>query len=362
MRCCGIPGAVARLVDLFSASMVARRGEVTFTWRGTVVTGTQVYLVMASVVAPLLVADLRMGRQRPLLSMRAAALWSVVWIAVGLLFGVLVMPLYLGAGDQPVVTYLTLYAVEKSLSIDNVFLWLLVFATFGVPRAYQRRVLFWGIAGAVVLRMALIHGSMALLEQASWLLFVASGVLLVGAVKLWRERHDNPESLEDNLLERWLRRAIPTTEGFRGERFLVREGGRWLATPLLFVLLFVEVSDVVLALDALPAALSITSDPVVITSANLFALLGLRSLYSLLAGVADRLTYLKAAVALILAWIAVTLVLEHVWGAYPLSTLHSLGVIVMVMVVAVVRSVRADDPAAVDVDDALAVKDGSDDR
>lgn len=330
--------------------------------------GTQVYVVMALVVAPLLLADLRLGRNQPLLGLRAAAIWSVVWVGVGLVFGVVVMPLYLGAGDTPVVTYLTVYAVEKSLSIDNVFLWLLVFATFGVPRAYQRRVLFWGIAGAVVLRTTLIHLSTALLERASWLLFAAAGMLLLGSVKLWRERHEEPESLEDHLLERWLRRLIPTTDGYRGDRFVVREQGRWLATPLLFVLVFVELSDVVLALDALPAALTITTDPVMITAANLFALLGLRSLYSLLAGVADRLTYLKAAVAVILAWIAVTLVLEHVWGAYPLSTLHSLAVIVMVMAVAVVRSVRADDPAgadevagsdeAADVDDRADVDDG----
>lgn len=312
--------------------------------------GLQLYLVMAAVVVPLLVADLRVGRRQPLLSVRAAAVWSVVWVAVGLAFGVVVMPLYVGAGDEPVVTYLTVYAVEKSLSIDNVFLWLLVFATFGVPRAYQRRVLFWGIAGAVVFRTTLIHASTALLDRASWLLFVAAGLLLLGSVKLWRERHDHPESLEDNVLERWLRRAIPTTDSFRGDRFWVREGGRLLATPLLFVLVFVELSDVVLALDALPAALSITSDPVVITAANLFALLGLRSLYSLLAEVADRLTYLKAAVAVILAWISTTLVLEHVWGAYPLSTLHSLGVIVMVMVVAVVRSLRADEPPPASAD------------
>ena len=282
-------------------------------------TGTQLYVLMAAVVAPLVVVG-----------------WGL---------GVAVMPFYVNGGDTPIVTYLTVYAVEKSLSIDNVFLWLLVFAAFGVPRAYQRRVLFWGIAGAVVLRTTLIHASTALLERASWLLFVAAGLLLVGAVKLWRERHDEPESLEDHVLERWLRRVIPTTDGWRGERFVVREGGRWLATPLLFVLVFVELSDVVLALDALPAALSVTSDPVIITSANLFALLGLRSLYSLLADVAERLHYLKSAVAVILAFIAVTLVLEHVWGAYPLSTLHSLSVIVLVMAVATVRSLRMVPPA-----------------
>ena len=294
---------------------------------------------MAAVVAPLLVADLQVGRRRGL-TLRGAAVWSTVWIVVGVVFGVIVMPLYVDAGDAPIATFLTVYAVEKSLSIDNVFLWLLVFATFGVPRAHQRRVLFYGILGAILFRTAMIHASTAILDRATWLLFVAAAVMLLGSAKLWRERYEEPSSIEDHLLERWLRRFIPTTDGFRGDRFLVRETGRWMATPLLFVLIFVELSDIVLALDALPAALSVTTDPVMITTANLFALLGLRSLYSLLANVADRLTFLKPAVAVILAWIAVTLVLEHVWGAYPLSTLHSLGVIVTVLIIATFRSLR----------------------
>ena len=299
-------------------------------------TGTQVYVFMAALVLPLLVLDLRLGRRTGGLTLRQAAIWSVVWVALGVAFGVLVLPRYTAA--DPVTTYLTVYAVEKSLSIDNVFLWLLVFATFGVPREHQRRVLFYGILGAVVFRTTLIHASTALLDRATWLLFVAAAVLLLGSWKLWRDRESEPTSLENPVLERALRRIIPTTEGFRGDRFVVREHGALLATPLLFVLVFVELSDIVLALDALPAALSVTNDAVVITTANLFALLGLRSLYSLLAEVAERLTFLKPAVAVILAWIAVTLVLEHVWGAYPLSTLHSLAVIVTVLLIATVRS------------------------
>ena len=294
------------------------------------------YVFMAALVLPLLVLDLRLGRRTGGLTLRQAAIWSVVWVALGVAFGVLVLPRYTAA--DPVTTYLTVYAVEKSLSIDNVFLWLLVFATFGVPREHQRRVLFYGILGAVVFRTTLIHASTALLDRATWLLFVAAAVLLLGSWKLWRDRESEPTSLENPVLERALRRIIPTTEGFRGDRFVVREHGALLATPLLFVLVFVELSDIVLALDALPAALSVTNDAVVITTANLFALLGLRSLYSLLAEVAERLTFLKPAVAVILAWIAVTLVLEHVWGAYPLSTLHSLAVIVTVLLIATVRS------------------------
>lgn len=305
----------------------------------------QVYAVMAAVVLPLLLVDLRLGRRTGGLSPRAAAGWSVVWVAVGVAFGPLVLP-FADRGGAVVTDYLAVYAVEKSLSIDNVFLWLLVFATFGVPRALQRRVLFYGVLGAVVFRTVLIHTSTALLERASWLLYVAAVVLLIGAAKLWRERYEQPDSLEDTLIQRLLRRVIPTTDGYRQERFVVREHGRLLATPLLFVLIFIELSDVVLALDALPAALSITTDPVVITTANLFALLGLRSLYTLLAHVADRLTYLKPAVAVILAWIGTTLILEHAWGAYNLSTVHSLVVILTVVAIAVVRSLRAEPAAA----------------
>ncbi len=300
-------------------------------------TGTQVILAMGVLALPMLALDLFVGRNAGRLSVRAATMWSSIWVMAGVLFGLLVIPRYTAGGSDAVATWFTAYTVEKSLSIDNVFLWLLVFSTFGIPRELQRKVLLLGILSAVALRSIMIVSATSVIDRAGWLLYVAGGFLLVGALKLWRNRHEAPGSLENSFLERKLRRIIPTTEGLRGERFFVREGGRWLATPLLFVLILIEASDIVLALDALPAALSITNDRVLIITANTFALLGLRSLFWLVSGIIAGLTWMKSAVAAILAWIGVTLIAEHAFASYPLSTVHSLVVIVAIIVFGFLR-------------------------
>lgn len=291
-------------------------------------TGTQVLVAMAALALPMLAVDLLVGDRTSGLRMRAAAVWSSVWVLAGVAFGLLIIPRYGEGGPDAVTTWFTAYAVEKSLSIDNVFLWLLVFSTFAVPRASQRRVLLIGVLTAIVLRSAMIVTATSIIESAGWVLYVAGAFLLAGAVKLWREGDAPHGSLEDSTLQRAMQRVIPTTDGLRGERFFVREGGRLLATPLLFVLILIEASDVVLALDALPAALSITTDPVMIITSNTFALLGLRSLFWLVSGVISQLTWMKRAVAVILAWIGVTIIAEHALASYPFSTVHSLIVIV----------------------------------
>jgi tellurite resistance protein TerC len=300
-------------------------------------TGTQVLVAMAAVALPMLVVDLLVGHRTNGLGLRAAATWSSVWVLAGVLFGLVVIPRYAAGGPDALATWFTAYAVEKSLSIDNVFLWLLVFSTFAVPRELQRRVLLIGVLTAIALRSAMIVTATSIIDSAGWVLYVAGVFLLVGAVKLWREGGDAHASLEDSFLQRHLQRAIPTTDGLRGERFFVREGGRLLATPLLFVLILVEASDVVLALDALPAALSLTTDPVMIITAHTFALLGLRSLFWLVSGVIAGLTWMKRVVAVILAWIGVTIIAEHALSSYPLSTLHSLAVIVTIIVLGFLR-------------------------
>ena len=302
--------------------------------------GQQVIFAMLAVAVPMLVIDLRVGNRANGMGLRGAAAWSSVWVLAGVLFGFLVIPRYGGGGPDALVTWFTLYTVEKSLSIDNVFLWLLVFSTFAIPRELQRRVLLWGVIGAVAFRSTVIVAATNLIDAFSWALYVAGGFLILGATKLWRERHEGPGTLEDSFLQRQLQRLIPTTEGLRGERFLVREDGRLIATPLLFVLIFVEASDIVLALDALPAALSITTDRVMIITANTFALLGLRSLFWLVSGAIASLTWMKPAVAAILGWIGVTLIAEHAWGAYPLSTFHSLVVIVGIITFGFARDRR----------------------
>ena len=300
-------------------------------------TGTQVLLWMVAVAGPMLVVDLVVGDRATGLGLRAAAAWSLVWVLAGVAFGLLVIPAYVDGGPGAVTTWFTAYTVEKSLSIDNVFLWFLVFSTFGVPRELQRRVLLIGVLTAIVLRTGMIVAATSIIDRAGWVLYAAGLFLIFGAAKLWRDGDAPHGSLEDSFLQRTMQRALPTTDGLRGERFLVREDGRLLATPLLFVLVLVEASDVVLALDALPAALSITTDPVMIITSNTFALLGLRSLFWLVSGVIAELSWMKRAVAVILAWIGVTIIFEHAWGAYPLSTVHSLVVILTIITIGFVR-------------------------
>lgn len=300
-------------------------------------TGTQVLFAMLLLAVPMLAVDLLVGERTTGLGLRAAAAWSSVWVLAGIVFGLVVIPRYVDGGPDAVTTWFTAYTVEKSLSIDNVFLWLLVFSTFAVPRELQRRVLLIGVLTAIALRSGMIVAATSVIDRAGWVLYVAGAFLLVGAVKLWREGDDPHGSLADSFLQRQMQRVIPATQGLRGERFFVREGGRLLATPLLFVLILVEASDIVLALDALPAALSITTDPVMIITSNTFALLGLRSLFWLVSGVIAGLSWMKRVVAVILAWIGVTIIAEHALASYPLSTIHSLIVIVTIIAVGFLR-------------------------
>ena len=301
---------------------------------------TTLLTVFVAVVAVLLVVDLFVAHRRTTaVSIRSSVVWSVVWVAAGLGFGVATMPSY--GGSEALTTYLTVYLVEKSLSIDNVFLWLVVFSSLSVPRELQRRVLVYGVVGALVLRTGVIYAGAALVERFTFILYLAGAFLVYAGFKLWREGDDGPETeVKDPIVLRALRKVIPTTDGYRGQRFFVRENGRWMATPMLTVLILIELTDVVLALDALPAALSVTTDAAIIVTANVFGLLGLRSLYFLLVGVADRLHYLQTGVAVILIYIGGTLLIEGVVDGYHPSTGQSLGVIGVVLATAVWASLR----------------------
>jgi tellurite resistance protein TerC len=294
------------------------------------------------VVSVLLFVDLFVAhRGEEEVSIRSATLWSAIWIVAGLAFGAATMPAYGGPGAAS--TYYTVYLVEKSLSIDNVFLWLVVFTTLQVPHRSQRRVLFYGVLGAFVMRSGIIFVGATLVERFTWVLYVAGAFLILAGFKLWLDR-DKPadHDLKEPLALRLIQKVIPTTDGYRGQRFIVREGGRWLATPLLTALILIELTDVVLALDALPAELAITTEWEIILTANLFGLLGLRSLYFLLAGVAARLHYLQAAVAVILVYIGGSMLIEIVVDGYHLSTAQSLGVITFILGAAVWASLRRD--------------------
>ena len=273
-------------------------------------------------------------RQAHAVSMREAAAWSVVWIGLGLAFGGLV---WVWQGATAAGEYLAGYLIEKSLSVDNVFVFALLFTYFGVPAAYQHRVLFWGVVGAIVLRVAFIAARAALLERVHWVIYVFGGLLVLTGLKMALKRHADVHP-ERNPVLRLARRVVPIISDYRGQRFFVREAGRLVATPLFAVLLAVETTDVIFAVDSIPAIFAITRDPFLVLTSNVFAILGLRALYFLLAGLMHRFVYLKYGLAAILVFVGAKMLLSDL---YTLPIWASLAVIAAVLAGCVLASLRA---------------------
>ncbi len=268
------------------------------------------------------------------ISMREAWITSAAWISLGLAFGAVV---WIVLGSDAGLQYLTGYLIEKSLSVDNVFVWAVIFSFFGVPARYQHRVLFWGIFGALVLRAIFIFAGVALLERLDWLLFVFGGLLLYTAWRIWSHGGEEIHP-ERNPALRLVRRFVPVTSDFDGQKIFTREGGRLVATPLFVALVMVEATDLVFAIDSVPAILAVSRDPFVVFSSNAMAILGLRALYFLLAGAQHRLVYLNEGLGVILAYVGVKMIISE-W--YHIPALFSLGVISVILTITVVLSLRA---------------------
>jgi tellurite resistance protein TerC len=230
---------------------------------------------------------------------REALGWSALWIALALAFGAFV---WVRSGREPGLEYLTGYVIEKSLSVDNIFVFVVIFGALGIPAAYQHRVLFWGIVTALVLRGAMIASGAALLHRFHWVIYVFGAFLVLTGVKLLLARGAVPHP-ERSAAFRALRRVVPATPRFDGSRFFTIENGKRVATPLFFALALIELSDVVFAVDSIPAIFAVTDDPYIVFTSNIFAILGLRSLYFLLAGFVERFTYLKPSLALVLVFV-----------------------------------------------------------
>jgi tellurite resistance protein TerC len=284
----------------------------------------------AGLVLALLVLDLGvLNRKSHVLSVGEAALWSAGLVATALLFGGF---LFVRAGTQPALEYYAGYLVELSLSVDNLFVFLLIFQYFAVPASLQPRVLKWGIFGAMAMRGAFIAVGSLLLARFSWIIYVFGAVLAVTGIRMLLAGGEPRIEPERNPMVRLARRFLPMTPAYEGDRFFVRTVTARLATPLLLVLLVVEWSDLVFAIDSIPAIFAVTRDPFIVYSSNIFAVLGLRALFFVLAGAMDRFMYLKPGVALILLFVGAKMV-GSAWVHIPIAA--SLGVIVGVLVVAI---------------------------
>ena len=291
--------------------------------------GLNVFILLA------LLADLGIfHRKHEEPTFRDAMLWTGVWIGLALLFNAGIWYL---RGAETAIQFLSAYLVEESLSVDNLFIFLLVFSHFRVPRELQRGVLFWGILGALAMRLTFILAGVALLERFHWLIYVFGAVLIVSGIKLWgaNQREIHPEK---NPILRLFRRFVPVTPDFRGARFWVKEAGTWLATPLAVVLIVIETTDLIFAIDSIPAVLAISNDPFIVYSSNAFAILGLRSLYFALAGLMRLFHYLHYGLAAVLVFVGLKMVVAE-W--VKISALVSLGVIVLVLGAAIIASLRS---------------------
>src|SRR5918993_18379 len=289
-----------------------------------------------ALVAALLIADLLLvHRSAHVISFKEAAIESAVWIAIGLSFTFVVLGWH---GGQAAGEYLSGYLIEKSLSVDNVFVWAVIFSFFGVPREFQFRVLFWGIFGALVLRAIFIFAGVALIEQFEWVLYVFGVFLLYTAVKI--ARHDEAEvHPENNLALKLVRKVIPSTNEYDGQKIFTRRNGKRLATPLFAVLVLIETTDVVFAVDSIPAILAVSREQFIVFSSNAFAILGLRALYFCLAGAAGRFRYLNVGLGVILAFVGIKMLITEL---YHFPTWLSLLIIIGVLTLAIVASLRAD--------------------
>ena len=299
-----------------------------------------VWLALISTIVVMLVVDLLLvHRTAHVISIKEATIESAIWISIGLAFGVVLL---VWQGGQAGGEYYAGFLIEKSLSIDNVFVWAVIFSFFGVPRAYQFRVLFWGIFGALVLRGIFIFAGVSLIERFEWILYLFGAFLLYTAWKI--AHHDESEQVDynANIAMRIVRRVVPTTPNYDGQKLFTRENGKRLATPLFAVLVLIEATDVVFAVDSVPAILAVSREPFIVFAANAFAILGLRSLYFLLGGMQGKFRYLNVGLGVILAFVGVKMLLVGKPFELHLPTFVSLGVIGVVITTSVLASLAAD--------------------
>jgi len=291
------------------------------------------WIVFASIVLVMLALDLGVFHRRAhIIRLREAVVWSVVWIALSLLFN---LGVYFYIGPQAGLDFLTAYLVEKSLSIDNIFVFLLIFSYFSVPSQFQHRVLFWGIIAALFLRAFFIAAGLTLIQRFEWIVFVFGAFLVFTGIRM-AVRKEGEIHPERNPILKLFRRLFAVANEYEGARFFVKKDKHWIATPLLIVMLVVETSDLIFAVDSIPAVLAITVDPFIVYTSNVFAILGLRALYFALAGIMELFHYLHYGLSAILIFVGVKMLLSYV---YDVPTALALGFIAATILISVVASI-----------------------
>lgn len=290
--------------------------------------------VLLAFVFAMLLLDLFLHRSHNEIKFKEAAIWSSIWVACGLAVGGVIWAQF---GGEYGLQYLSGYVIEKSLAIDNVFVWGLLFAAFAVPKRYQHRVLFFGVVGALAMRSVMIVGGSALIKEFAWILYIFGGFLIFTGIKMFIQRNEH-FNLDKSKFYGWLRRKLKVTDSIEDESFSVVKNGVRYFTPLFVVLVMVEFMDLVFAVDSIPAIFAVTEEPFLVFASNALAILGLRSMYFLIADLMDKFKYLKEGLSVILVWVGAKMIISH--ALFKIPTWISLVVITGIITISIVASFK----------------------
>ena len=294
-----------------------------------------IWIALLVGILAMLAVDLVLHRDAHEISLKEAGTWSEIWVGVGVAVGVAIWWAY---GSEFGMQYFAGYVIEKSLAVDNVFVWALILGYFAVPARYQHRVLFYGVIGALIFRAIFIAAGSALIASAAWVLYIFGAFLIVTGVRMLIQRDQHIDPANSKTI-RLFKRFIPMTDEMHGSKFVIRQAGKWVATPLLAVLVLVEVTDIIFAVDSIPAVFAVTQEPFLVFASNALAILGLRAMYFLLADLMERFIYLKIGLSFVLAWVGVKMIVSHAWFKIP--TALSLGIVIAILAIAIGASLFA---------------------
>ena len=292
------------------------------------------WVTLLAFVFTMLLLDLFLHRGHQEIKFKEAAIWSTIWVICGLSVGAVIWAYY---GGEFGLQYLSGYVIEKSLAIDNVFVWGLLFTAFAVPKRYQHRVLFLGVLGALLMRSVMIVGGSALIKEFDWVLYIFGAFLIYTGAKMFVQRHEHFD-YEKSKFYKWLKQRLRLTDSIKNENFTVMKDGVRYFTPLFLVLIMVEFMDLVFAVDSIPAIFAVTEEPFLVFASNALAILGLRSMYFLIADLMDKFKYLKEGLSVILVWVGAKMIISHLFFKIP--TWVSLAFIASVITIALIASAR----------------------